>query len=103
MGSLVTVILCSVFLPLAGIGSHPKENIEVNFEKQSVTLHIKNFQGSDHRFSVKKLHKPINPSASTFKVTPTKIVLNMKMAEQSFWTALDFKEDKKVFYFAMLY
>ncbi|KAH3757316.1 Calcyclin-binding protein [Pelomyxa schiedti] len=85
----------TIYIPLPGIGAHPRDKIGVQFETSSMCVTIMEFRGENLRLSIRKLNKPINPTSSTFSVTSSRLVVKMRMQEQAFWSSLEWKEERK--------
>lgn len=75
-----------------GIGKHPKQNIDCEFNDQSLDLRILNFSGKNFRLKIAPLNGLIDPAASKLKVKSNSITLEMKKAKSKYWT--DIKEKK---------
>ncbi|KAK2964838.1 putative Calcyclin-binding protein [Blattamonas nauphoetae] len=56
-----------LFWELPNIGTYPKEQIEVEFNEESVFATIDGFQGRNYRFAIAPLFQRIVPERSTFK------------------------------------
>ena len=78
-----------------GIGSLPKENIEIDFEPQSFDLRIKGLNGANYRLKLKPLNKKINEKESKYQVKSNSITITLVKEEKGSWD--DVKVKKPLF------
>ena len=75
-----------------GIGKHTKQNIDCEFNDQSVDLRILNFNGKNLRLKISPLNGLIDPAASKLKVKSNSLTLEMIKSKTKYWD--DIKEKK---------
>ncbi|TLD18788.1 sgt1 and cs domain containing protein [Venturia nashicola] len=68
----------------------PQDKAEIEIEDNSISISFPTLTGTGYHFSLDPLYAPIDPSASTYKITPTKVelVLKKKTPGQS-WKTLE--------------
>ncbi|KAF3045943.1 hypothetical protein E8E12_008401 [Didymella heteroderae] len=69
----------------------PKDSVTVDFDKDSLSVSFP-VEGSaaEYHFDIDPLYAPIDPVASTFRVTPNKVEITMKKVSQGVkWKALE--------------
>ena len=77
-----------------------EENVASKFEDWTCDVKIHNVGGKHYRFSIKKLHKVIDPDACRVIIKPKRIIISLRKLEEEDWKDLHFKEDKVfLFYF----
>lgn len=75
-----------------GIGKHPKQNIDCEFNDQSVDLRILSFNNKNLRLKISPLNGLIDPAECKLKVKSNSITIEMKKAKLKHWD--DIKETK---------
>ena len=74
-----------------------EENVASKFEDWTCDVKIHNVGGKHYRFSIKKLHKVIDPDACHVIIKPKRIIISLRKLEEEDWKDLHFKEDKVFF------
>ena len=77
---------------LDGIGKHSKQDIDCEFNDQSIDLRILNFNGKNWRLKLSPLNGLIDPASCKLKVKSNSISLELKKAKPKYWD--DIKEKK---------
>ena len=75
-----------------GIGKHTKQDIDCEFNDQSIDLRILNFKGKNWRLKISPLNGLIDPAACKIKVKSNSITLELKKAKKKYWD--DIKQKK---------
>ena len=74
------------------IGSHDKNNMQIDFDYNSVDLKIRDFNGKHWRFRIEPLHKDIDVVECKMQVKSSSITITLKKREASkFWSDLILK------------
>ena len=78
-----------------GIGKHPKENIDCEFNDNGIDFRILNFNGGkNYRLKIQPLHDIIDPAASKFKVKSNSITIDLVKRKTKHWS--DIKPTKSL-------
>ena len=67
----------SIYLPLKGVGSISKDNIECHFGKDDFDITVKDLDGTNYRLMKDNLEHDIVPEKSKFVVKANKIILKL--------------------------
>ena len=80
------------------ISQHDKNNIQIDYDYNSIDLKIRNFNGKHYRFRLEPLHKDIDVGACNMQIKSNSITITLKKREGTkHWTdILQKKEPKKV-------
>ncbi len=73
-----------------------KEQVEVLFEKHSVEMRLKGYNGFNHIFAIKRLFGEIKPEECKFLLKNNGITIIMKKKDNKNWDQIQFKEEKVV-------
>eukprot|EP01105_Mastigella_eilhardi_P014401 TRINITY_DN3281_c0_g1_i1.p1 TRINITY_DN3281_c0_g1~~TRINITY_DN3281_c0_g1_i1.p1 ORF type:complete len:229 (+),score=88.53 TRINITY_DN3281_c0_g1_i1:33-689(+) len=89
--------IIKVYIPITGVGALPKDSVQVSIKKGSVLVIARTSEAGGVRFAVPRLHKPVVPESSSWRVFANKIILSLKKEEEAaFWPQLELKEEKKM-------
>uniref|UniRef100_A0A0G4FVV9 Calcyclin-binding protein n=1 Tax=Chromera velia CCMP2878 TaxID=1169474 RepID=A0A0G4FVV9_9ALVE len=77
-----------VYLDLPGVGALDPSCVSVEFADRSCELKVRNLEGRNFAFAVKKLGGQIDAKGSCHKVKKDSVVLHMKKSGMAFWTDL---------------
>lgn len=75
-----------------GIGKHPKQNIDCEFNDQALDLRILNFNGKNLRLKINPLNGLIDPAASKLKIKSNSLSIELIKKKTKHWD--DIKEKK---------
>lgn len=76
-----------------GIGKHDKNNIDCEFNDQSVDLRILSFNGKNLRLKIAPLNGLIDPAACKLKIKSNSLTIELIKSKNKRWD--DIKEKKK--------
>ena len=65
-------------LNLNEIGSHSKDDIQVDFESNSLDLKIRNYNGKNYRLRLDPLHKDIDVAECKMQIKSNSITISLK-------------------------
>ena len=91
-GNKVKIYLMS---GLDKIGSHDKNNIQVDFDSNSVDLKIRDFKGQNWRLRLEPLCKDIDVAECKMQIKSNSITLTLKKHENKHWSDLIRKDKEK--------
>ena len=72
-----------VVVPLEGVKTHPKEEIETEFRDKSFQIKVKNLRGKHYIFGVPRLQCHIIPSSCKYLRSTDKLVVSLKKVKSS--------------------
>jgi calcyclin binding protein len=83
----------SVYLPLQGVGSIPKDNIKCQFRKDEFDITVTDLKGKNYRLKKDNLEHDIVPDKSKYVVKANKIILKLSKVKgeygsYDFWSKL---------------
>jgi calcyclin binding protein len=88
----------TLYVPLPGVGSIPKENVSCNFTSKSLDLIVKDLNGKSFRLFRDNLDKDIDPDKSKFLVKSDEVRVKLAKIKQKdyggydYWTELTSKK-----------
>ncbi|PIK45229.1 putative calcyclin-binding protein [Apostichopus japonicus] len=88
-----------LYITLKGIHSLPKENIILNYSKKSLKLVVRNLGNKNMELIINNLAESIDADSSSHKVKADELVLLLRKASKTQWSALtqkDVKPEEKV-------
>ena len=90
----------TLYIPLPGVGSIPKTNVQCNFTKDSFDLIVQDLDSKSYRLFKDNLEKDIDPDKSKFIVKADKVVIKLakkkgEYGSYDFWSKLTDPKDKK--------
>ncbi len=82
---------------LEKISEHDKNNIQIDYDFNSIDLKIREFKGKNYRFRLEPLHRDIDVGACTMQIKTNSITITLKKREGTkHWSdILQKKEAKK--------
>lgn len=85
---------CRIYITsgVEGIGKHPKQNIDCEFNDQGLDLRILNFNGKNLRLKINPLNALIDPAASKLKIKSNSLSIELIKKKTKHWD--DIKEKK---------
>jgi suppressor of G2 allele of SKP1 len=84
-----------IFLSLLAKGV-PKDKTVVDIQERSINISFPTLDDGTFDFSLDPLYEPIDPSKSTFRITPSKIELTLEKAFPKKWPTLETNEPSDV-------
>jgi calcyclin binding protein len=94
----------TLYLPLPGVGSIPKDHIKCDFAKDAFDITIMDLKGKNHRLKKDNLEHDIDPEQSKFIVKADKIVVKLHKCKGEYGSSYEFwskltdpkRKDKKI-------
>jgi len=82
-----------LYVEIEGIGSLPKDAVEVTFKNTGVEMKVHNLNGKNYKFSLSNLAKQIDTTACTYSLKPKRAIITLKKKASGHWDSIFHKED----------